>query len=132
MTKKILIILGIWIIASIIFGITYTKNNPKPKRLKQTPITTNAKMAKEPFKSIGKEISQKALENNEYNFKPFINKMKARGANNILITTHLNQSPVSKTLPPVIIGGKTHKNKVKCSIVSYEHKNKKYEVGTCK
>lgn len=132
MKKKIIIILSIWVILSIVFGICYKKFGPKPKGPIITPISSGAKTAKEPFKTIGLAAAKTSLKHNKPIIAPFAKEMKEFGAENIKLQIEKNSSKVLKTLPPVVIGGKTYKNKTICAIVSYEYKGKKYEVGTCK
>ncbi len=109
MKKKIGIILSIWIIASLIFAITYIKQNPKPKKLELKPITTGAKAAKEPFKSIGKEISKIALNNDKYDLKPFTKQLLEKGATNVVIQTHINSSPIKKHFQQLLLAVKSTK-----------------------
>lgn len=133
MAKKILAILGIWIISSVLFGFFYIKSTPRErKNLNSSVIKSGYKAAKEPFKTIGINIAQITLNKTKQDTKPLIKKMYEFGATDVIITTKKNISPIKNTLQPIVIGGKTYKNKVECSIVSYTYKNKKYEVGTCK
>mgnify|MGYP003296797874 CR=1 FL=1 len=133
MKKKILIILGIWILISGLFALLYPKMNPQKKKLNETEIiSSGAKLAKEPLKSIGKAAAEVALKNENANLKPFAEQMQKYGATEIKIIIETNKSRFEKSLPTVIIGGKEYKNKTKCSIVTYEYENEKYEVGVCK
>lgn len=133
MAKKILIILGIWVFLSVLFGFYYVKFGPKRVKIMNVmPIQTGYKAAKEPFKTVGMTIAEIIIKNTKQNTTPFIDKMYEFGATDVVITTEKNESKFKKTLPKVIIGGKTYENKVECTIVSYKYKNKNYEVGTCK
>lgn len=132
MKKKIIIILSIWVILSTIFGICYKKYGPKPKGPHIKPISSGAKAAKEPFKTIGMAAVETSLKCNKPVLAPFAKEMRELGAENINLQIERNSSSITKSLPPVIIGGKTHKNKTICGIVSYDYKGKRYEVGTCK
>ena len=132
MKKKIIIILSIWVILSTIFGICYKKYGPKPLVPQISAINSRARAAKEPFKTIGMAAAQTSLKRKKPILAPFAKEMREFGAENISLQIEKNSSPVSKTLPPVVIGGKTHKYKTICAIVSYDYKGKRYEVGTCK
>lgn len=133
MKKKILIILSIWLVISVVFGICYKNFSHKYSKLVTIqPISTGYKAAKEPFKTIGLEIANITLNRTGHNRKPFINKMREFGAKKIVIDTRTYQPKFAKTLPPVIIGGKKYENKSVCTIVSYEYKGEMYEVGNCK
>lgn len=133
MKKKICIILSIWLILSIAFGVYYTNSKPKPKKtFKPSPIKYEAKAAKEPFKSIGIEIVNIHLNKTQQNTAPFIKKMYEFGAEDVVITTEKNRSQVFKYLPTVFIGKEKYEKKKICTIVSYKYKGKKYQVGDCK
>ena len=124
MKKKIITILSIWIILSIIFRIWYKKNGPKHPKIDVKPISSGAKAAKEPFKTIGMASIETTLKYNKPILVPFAKQMRELGAENIKLNI--------ETLQTVIIGGKKYKNKTICAIVSYDYKGDKYEVGTCK
>ena len=132
MKKKIIIILGIWVILSTLFGIWYNFSGQKHTNSNLTPISSGAKAAKEPFKTIGMAAAETSLKHNKPILAPFAKQMQKFGAENITLQLERNKKRFSKTLPLVIIGGKKYKNKTLCAIVSYEHKGTKYEVGTCK
>lgn len=133
MKKKILIILSIWLILSVTFGVCYKIFGPKNlKPASIQPINSGANAAKDPFKSIGLEIANISLKNTKQNTLPFIKKMEEFGASDIKVHKIKNRSKFHKTLPLVIIGGKKYANKTTCVIVSYQYKDKKYEVGDCK
>ena len=132
MRKKIIIILSIWIILSIIFGIWYKKNGPKHPKIDVKPISSGAKAAKEPFKTIGMASTETTLKYNKPILVPFAKQMRELGAENIKLNIETSKNTMSETLPTVIIGGKKYKNKTICAIVSYDYKGDKYEVGTCK
>lgn len=132
MKKKIIIILGIWVILSTLFGIWYNFSGPKYTNTNLTPISSGAKAAKEPFKTIGMAAAETSLKYNKTVLLPFAKQMQKFGAENITLQLERNNRQISKTLPPVIIGGKKYKNKTLCAIVSYDYKDKRYEVGTCK
>lgn len=132
MKKKIIIILSIWVVLSTLFGIWYKKYGPKPKGPQIQPISSGAKAAKEPFKTIGTAAAETVLKQRKPNFIPFAKQMKKFGAENVKLKIERNNKQFSKALPVVIIGGKKYKNKTICAIVSYDYNGVKYEVGTCK